>query len=57
MKASKNPQQIFEQALMNNPELKKTVDMIKTMGDPEKLFYAMAEKQGQDPNSVLNLLK
>ena len=57
MKNSQNPQQLFEQALMNNPELKKTVDMIKSMGDPQKLFYAMAEKQGKDPNSVLNLLK
>lgn len=57
MKNSNNPQEVFEQALMNNPELKKTVDLIKSMGDPKKLFYAMAEKQGQDPNSVLNLLK
>ena len=57
VKNSSNPQQVFEQALMSNPELKNTVDMINSMGDPQKLFYAMAQKQGADPNTILNLLK
>ena len=57
IKASPNPQQIFEQALMNNPELKKTVDLINSMGNPQTLFYTMAKQQGKDPNSVLSLLR
>lgn len=48
---------MFEQLLSTNPDLKKTVDTIKALGDPEKLFYTMAQQQGTDPNTVLNLLK
>ena len=57
VKTSANPQQAFEQALMSNPELKKTVDFINSLGDPQKLFYTIAQQQGADPNSVLSLLK
>ena len=57
VKTSSNPQAIFEQMLSSNPELKNTVDMINSMGDPKKLFYTMAQKQGTDPNSILSLLK
>ena len=57
IKTSNNPQQMFEQLLSTNPDFKKTVDTIKAMGDPEKLFYSMAQQQGTDPNTVLNLLK
>ena len=48
---------MFEQILMSNPDIKKTVDLINSMGDPQKLFYTMAQQQGTDPNSVLSLLK
>ena len=57
IKTSSNPQQVFEQALLSNPDLKKTVDLINSMGDPQKLFYTMAQQQGKDPNSVLSMLK
>ena len=57
VKSSNNPQQVFEQLLSTNPEFKKTVDIIKSMGDPQKLFYTMAQQQGTDPNTVLSLLK
>lgn len=48
---------MFNQLLHSNPQLKNTVDMINSMGDPQKLFYAMAQKQGKDPNTILGLLK
>ena len=54
---STNPQQAFEQLLSTNPDLKRTVEMIKSLGNPEQLFYTMAKQQGTDPNTVLNLLK
>lgn len=57
VKNSNNPQAMFEQMLSSNPQLKSTVDMINSMGDPQKLFYTMAEKQGKDPNAILSLLK
>ena len=57
VKSSNNPQQMFEQLLSTNPDLKKTVDTINALGNPEQLFYTMAKQQGTDPNTVLNLLK
>ena len=57
LKNSNNPQQLFEQMLSSNPELKQTVDTIKSMGDPEKLFYTLAQRQGADANAILNMLK
>lgn len=57
VKNSSNPQAMFEQIISDNPQFKSTVDMINSMGDPQKLFYTMAEKSGTDPNSILSLLK
>lgn len=57
VKNSNNPQQMFDQLLSSNPDLKKAVDTINALGDPQKLFYTMAQQQGTDPNTVLNLLK
>lgn len=57
LKNSSNPQQVFEQLLNSNPELKKTVDTINSLGDPKKLFYTLAQQQGADPNTILSLLK
>ena len=59
IKNSSNPQQVFEQALMNNPKLKESFDMLKSLsnGNFQQLFYTMAQKQGADANSILGLLK
>lgn len=43
--------------LSSNPEFKQMVDTIKSMGDPEKLFYTLAQQQGADANAILNMLK
>lgn len=45
------------QVMNSNPEFKKVIDSINSLGDPKKAFYALAEKQGIDPNSILGLLK
>ena len=57
VKTSSNPQQAFEQLLNTNPDFKRAVDTINAMGDPQKLFYTLAQQQGTDPNTVLSLLK
>ena len=56
VKNSSNSQQAFEQILNNNPQLKSTYEMVKSMGDPKQLFYTLAQKQGTDPNQIINLL-
>ena len=57
VKSSNNPQQMFDQLLSTNPSFKQAVDTINAMGDPQKLFYTIAQQQGTDPNTVLSLLK
>ena len=57
MKHSNNPEQILNEAVNQNPEFKKLMDSIKSLGDPKTAFYTLAEKKGIDPNSILGLLK
>lgn len=57
VKNSSNPNQVMEQLIMQNPELKQIIDTINAIGDPKKAFYALAEKLGKDPNEVLSMLK
>ncbi len=56
LKNSQNPEQMFNQMISKSPEMKKIVDTIQALGDPQKAFYMMAEKQGVDPNSIINML-
>ena len=57
MKNSNNPQQILNEAVNRNPEFKKLMDTVNSLGDPKKAFYELAQKKGVDPNSILGLLK
>jgi len=57
VKSSNNPEQAFKQLVQNNPEFSNVVNTINTLGDPQKAFYALAEKQGIDPNTILSMLK
>ena len=57
MKNSSNPQELMQQLVNSNPQFKQLMDVINSSGDPQKLFYAMAQKQGVDPESILSLLK
>ena len=56
VKTSNNPQEMMNNLMMQNPELKKVVDTMNALGDPKKAFYALAEKQGVDPNTILSML-
>ena len=57
VKNSSNPQQILTEAMNQNPQFKKAMDTINSLGDPKAAFYAMAQQKGKDPNSILGLLK
>ena len=57
MKNSSNPQELMQQLVNSNPQFKQLMDVVNSSGDPQKLFYAMAQKQGVDPESILSLLK
>ena len=57
VKNSNNPQAAMQQLVNSNPQFKQFMDIINSSGDPQKLFYAMAQKQGADPNEIFELLK
>ena len=57
VKNSNNPAAVFEQLKASNPDLKKVADLAESMGNPQQLFYTVAQQQGKDPNAVLSLLK
>ena len=58
LNASQNPQAMLNQLLSNNQQLKPVMDSINQAGgDPQKAFYAMAEKLGVNPQDVFDMMK
>lgn len=54
MKGAKNPQQMFNNMLQNNPQAKQAMDLLKSSGkSPKDFFYEAAKQQGVDPDSIL----
>ena len=57
MRNSRNPQQLLNNMLQQNPQMKQTLDMINNSGkSPKDLFYEMAKQKGVDPNQILSML-
>lgn len=54
MLRSGNPQQMVEQAMRTNPQIRQVIDQY---GDPKTAFYKVAEQQGINPDDVLNMLR
>ncbi len=58
VKNTRNPQQLLMNMAQNNPDVKKTLDLIKMSNKhPRELFYETAKQRGVDPNTILNMLK
>lgn len=55
IKGAGNPQAMISSMLQSNPQVTSVINQYG--GDPKKAFYAMAEKQGVNPNDILNMLK
>ena len=43
--------------MMNNPQMRQVMELVKKYGDPRTAFYALAEQKGVDPQTVLDSLK
>ena len=54
-----NPSAMLNQLMQNNPQVKQVMDMINTQygGDAEKAFRTVAEKNGINPEDILNMMK
>ena len=58
VKNAGNPQMMLNQIMQTNPQLGQVMDIIKQYGgDANKAFYDIAQKNGIDPQEILNLLK
>ena len=55
LKGVRNPQAMLEQAISSNPQLAEVLK--NSNGDYKKAFYDLAEKQGIDPDEILNAMK
>ena len=59
VKGASNPQAMLAQMMtQNNPAFAQVQALIRENGnDPRKAFYALAKKQGVDPNEILKMLQ
>lgn len=42
---------------LQNPQVKQLIESANSVNDLKSAFYALAQKQGKDPNAILSLLK
>lgn len=52
-----NPQQIVQQMMANNPNMKEINNLINQYGSPEQAFRHKAQEMGVDPNEIINLFR
>lgn len=54
LKAVSNPLAALQNMAYNDPRMQNVLNVInQNGGDPKRAFYAMAQQQGVDPNTVL----
>ena len=58
IKAAGNPQQLLNQLMATNPNMKQAMEIVRQYGgDANKAFYEIAKQKGIDPQEILDLLK
>lgn len=58
LKSANDPQAMLNNLINQNPQFKGVMEYInQNGGDPKKAFYDLAEKNGIDPQEILNMLK
>ena len=58
MRNAKNPNDLMMAMAKQNPQFNQMMQMANQSGKTyEELFYEMANKQGVDPNEILNILR
>lgn len=58
VKTAQNPQLLLNQMMMNNPNLKKVMDVISRYnGDADKALEEVAKQYGVTPQDIYDLLK
>ena len=58
VRSSGNPKLILNQLIQTNPQLRQVTEIIQQYGgDANKAFYDIAQKNGINPQEILDLLK
>ena len=58
VRSSGNPMMMLNQMAGNNPAVRQAMDYVNANGgDARAAFYKLAQEQGIDPNTILNMLK
>lgn len=58
IQAAQNPQMMLNQMMMNNPQLKSAIELIRSNGgNMQTTFYNLAKQMNVDPQVVLNALQ
>ena len=58
VKMAANPQDMMNQMMMNNPQMKQAMEIVdKYGGDSMKAFLGEAKRMGVDPQEILDMLK
>lgn len=58
MAQSRNPQQLIQNMMLQNPNIKNAVSFIRSVGgDPQTAFYSLAKQKGIDPETILSQLR
>lgn len=53
---SSNPMQYFQMMAQNNPQLQPILNMVKSGGNPQQIFYNMCQQRGINPEEFLRAL-
>ena len=57
VRMARNPQLALTQMMQSNPQFRQVSQLIQQAGgDPQKAFYELAQKQGIDPNQIMQML-
>ena len=58
VKSAGNPQMMISQLMQTNPQMREVMAIVQQYGgDANKAFYDLAEKNGINPQEILDMLK
>ena len=58
IKSAGNPQALLNQLMQTNPNMKQVMEIMQQYGgDANKAFYDIAQKNGINPQEIMDLLK
>ena len=57
IKFSKNRQLALQSLMNQNPQIQQIYNLMQSSGNPEQLFYSLAQQYGVDPNPIIQELQ